>query len=276
MGTSPHSPAPTFLLRWDQSTCDRAQMARFLTANPDKANAWVAAQNHDPSLRWSGGTSLTASQIPAYLNELTPIRLLADTRVTNNGYVNGAPTPHQSVLQAGTAVLVDQYGVPRARCACGNPLQPPVALSSPVFRDNPWPGYGTTVVVNQSATIVSDFTLINIYNVSTYTRPAGTDGTRDTPTTLNRWVTAADTPSARYFLAAAAGADGRLYAFGGLQQYAPSGPSSIRVTDTVESYDPAETYGARKRPCQPRDAAWRRSVRATATSMSSAAKASPT
>src|SRR5664280_209981 len=136
MGTSPHSPAPTFLLRWDQSTCDRAQMARFLTANPDKANAWVAAQNHDPSLRWSGGTSLTASQIPAYLNELTPIRLLADTRVTNNGYVNGAPTPHQSVLQAGTAVLVDQYGVPRARCACGNPLQPPVALNSPVFRGN--------------------------------------------------------------------------------------------------------------------------------------------
>ena len=97
----------------NQATCDRNQMASFLTSNPDKANAWASAMNTDPTLRWSGGAQLTVSQIPQYLNELTPIRLLADTRVTNNGYVNGRPTPHQSVLQAGTAVFVDvSIGVP--------------------------------------------------------------------------------------------------------------------------------------------------------------------
>ena len=167
----------------NQSSCDRAQMARFLTANPDKANAWAAAQNSDGSLRWTGGTHLSPGQIPQYLSELTPIRLLADTRVTNNGFVNGQPTPHQSVLQAGTAVLVDVYGVPRARCACGNPLEPPIPLTTaPRPVGPPWPGYpGNVVVVNQSTIVINNFTLINIINGTPFTRPAGSDGTKDTP-----------------------------------------------------------------------------------------------
>jgi len=158
----------------NQATCDRNQMANFLTANPDKAIAWAAAMNTDPSLRWSGGTQLTASQIPQYLNELTPIRLLADTRVTNNGYVNGHPTPHQSVLQAGTAVFVDQYGVPRARCACGNPLQRSIPLTSSSKNvGTPWSGYGHAVVINQSTTIINNYTLINITNGTPFTQPSG-------------------------------------------------------------------------------------------------------
>jgi hypothetical protein len=38
--------------------------------------------------------------------------LQRDTRVTNHGFRNGRATPTQSILQAGTAVLVDEYGVP--------------------------------------------------------------------------------------------------------------------------------------------------------------------
>lgn len=40
--------------------------------------------------------------------------------------MKGKATPRQDVLQKGTAVLVDPYGVPRARCFCGNPLLPPL------------------------------------------------------------------------------------------------------------------------------------------------------
>jgi len=158
----------------DQASCDRDQMAAFLMSNPDKAAAWVAAMNTDPSLRWSGGTQLTTIQIPQYLNELTPIRLLADTRVTNNGYVDGRPTPFQSVLQAGTAVFVDQYGVPRVRCACGNPLLRSVPLTSTTINvGTPWPGYGYSVVITQSTTIINNYTIINIINGTPYGQPSG-------------------------------------------------------------------------------------------------------
>jgi len=34
--------------------------------------------------------------------------------------------PFQSILAAGTAVLVDKYGRPVVRCKCGNPLLPPI------------------------------------------------------------------------------------------------------------------------------------------------------
>ncbi|PZT71125.1 hypothetical protein DN402_02310 [Streptomyces sp. SW4] len=48
--------------------------------------------------------------------------LRADTRVTGHGLRGGRPVGGQAVLQAGTAVLVDDRGVPRVRCAGGNPL----------------------------------------------------------------------------------------------------------------------------------------------------------
>ena len=62
--------------------------------------------------RWRGGQQLRITDIRSYVSELTPLVLLVDTRVTNHGFRKGRPTPHQSVLQAGTAVLVDRVGVP--------------------------------------------------------------------------------------------------------------------------------------------------------------------
>ncbi len=156
--------------------CDAGQMAGFLAANPSKAAAWAQALNSDTTLRWSGGTSVSAAQIPSYLAQLTPVILRADTRVTNNGFVNGQPTPHQSVLQTGTAVLVDTYGVPRARCACGNPLSPPYAVPGGVtYAGTPWPAYSptTVVVVNPSPVVINTFVLVNINNGTTFNQPVG-------------------------------------------------------------------------------------------------------
>jgi serine/threonine protein kinase len=132
----------------NQSTCNRAQMITYLRQSPAKAQAWVAALNSDPTLAWSGGTKLTVAQIPDYINELTPVLLRLDTRVTNNGYRDGHPTPFQAVLQAGTAVLIDKLGVPRSRCACGNPLLEPKDLTkTSQYSGAAWPGFKATTIV---------------------------------------------------------------------------------------------------------------------------------
>lgn len=95
---------------------DKEGQLRFFEQNPDKAEAFCAALNADPTFRWSGGNKIKPSQLRAYFDELTPLLLTQDTRVTNHGYRNGKPVPRQSVLQKGQLVLVDRYGVPRVRC----------------------------------------------------------------------------------------------------------------------------------------------------------------
>lgn len=80
--------------------CDVAELSDFLTSHTDRGHAWAAAEGID-----IGG-------IPEYLSTLTPVVLRVDTRVTNHGFVDGAGTGFQSVLQAGSAVLVDDRGVP--------------------------------------------------------------------------------------------------------------------------------------------------------------------
>ena len=48
----------------------------------------------------------------------------------------------------GHAVLVDRWGVPRAKCSCGNPLSPPVPLTTPPVYVGPrWPTFDPTVII---------------------------------------------------------------------------------------------------------------------------------
>ena len=148
----------------NQSSCDKQQLIDFLAANADKAQAWADVQ------------SIAVSDIAGYINALTPVQLRSDTRVTNHGFSNGHATEHQDVLQAGTAVLVDQYGVPRARCACGNPLLPPRAVSvTPAYQGTPWTGFnpGNVTVIAPSPTVIKVITLINITNGKLIGRSTG-------------------------------------------------------------------------------------------------------
>ena len=169
----------------DTSRCDPNQMANFLNDNPEKARAWIQAINTDPTFRWSGGDSLSVEDVPAYLGELTPITLVADTRVTNNGYRDGLPTPRQAVLQAGTSVLVDTYGVPRAKCNCGNPLAPPIAQTATVtYTGNQWEDFQpeTTVVVQPSPKPLPVIKLVDLFTGELIDRPVGTTGVADVAT----------------------------------------------------------------------------------------------
>ncbi|QQM46551.1 hypothetical protein JEQ17_07570 [Streptomyces liliifuscus] len=152
-------------------SCDVDRQIRFLTADQVKARAFAQA------------AGIAQAGIPDYLRGLTSVVLRADTRVTNHGFRDGRATEYQAVLQAGTAVLVDNRGVPRVRCACGNPLKPPVALQgSPGHHGRPWSGYEPTqvVVVTPAPRVIVNITIINIQNNTWIERRIGDhDGDED-------------------------------------------------------------------------------------------------
>jgi hypothetical protein len=161
------------------ATCDPNLMIDFLEKNPDKAKAWVDALNTDANLGWKSG-ALKTTDIREYVKTLTPVALAADTRVTNYGFDNGRATPRQAVLQAGTAVLVDNQGVPRTKCACGNPLTKPVATTA-TYTGPAWSGWnpGYVNVVTPSSTVIVVFVLTNLEGPGQIERPTGTYGTDD-------------------------------------------------------------------------------------------------
>lgn len=166
----------------DNAECDKAGQLSFLQQHPEKAAAFVEALNGDPTLLWAGGDALTVAQLPEYFAELTPLTLTRDTRVTNHGYRDGRPTSRQVVLQAGTAVLVDTYGVPRSRCLCGNPLTAPQPVQvTPVYTGDRWPEFNPEVIVvmNQATIVIQTFVVIDIVGGQQFIRPAGSDGSAD-------------------------------------------------------------------------------------------------
>jgi hypothetical protein len=153
----------------DYGACDPEKMIAFLDDNPSKRAAWAAVQGIAPE------------EVPSFIRSLTPVILRTDTWVLNHGYRNGRATPRPAILQAGTAVLVDRYGVPRVKCYCGNPLLPPVRYSgTPRYRGARWPGFDprTVVIIQQNVTVINEFTLVDPYGRG-FTRPAGSNGTDD-------------------------------------------------------------------------------------------------
>ncbi len=156
------------------SSCDKVQLVNFLQQNPAKEAAWTTT------------LGIQVTQLQQYVSGLTDVILRTDTRVTNHGYVNGVADPIQSVLQAGTAVLVDEYGRPVVKCYCGNPLTPPVLYSSPVYTGPFWVDFSTTqiTIIQQSTTIINQFTLYDPSTGMDFTRsPRGPDGRYFTPGT---------------------------------------------------------------------------------------------
>jgi hypothetical protein len=133
--------------------CDKEELISFLENNTDKRAAFVGV--------------LDISDVGQYIESLTPVILTGDARVTNHGFENGRATPFQSVLQAGTAVLVDDRGVPRVRCACGNPLAPAaLATSKPNYTGDSWPGFdpGRIIVIQPTPAPITQLNIINISN----------------------------------------------------------------------------------------------------------------
>ncbi|MFI9586732.1 DUF6777 domain-containing protein [Streptomyces sp. NPDC052236] len=155
------------------SSCGVEKQISSLTAEPVKARVFASVQG------------IEVAAVPGYLRSLTPVQLRLDTRVTNHGYRNGAPTRYQAVLQAGTAVLVDGGGEPRVRCACGNPLLPPVAVKgTPRRTGDSWPGYrsANAVLVTPAPAVVEEFILFDRDSGDWFARHRGDTGADDRKT----------------------------------------------------------------------------------------------
>ncbi|MFF7522915.1 DUF6777 domain-containing protein [Streptomyces pseudovenezuelae] len=152
------------------SSCDVEKQVKALQADQAKNKVFASVAGVPPS------------GVPAFLRSLTPVQLRMDTRVTNHGYRDGAATSYQAVLQAGTAVLVDDRGVPRTRCACGNPLTPPIAQqTTPKRTGDTWASYrpSNVVVVAPSTTVINIFVIYDPDHHDWIARHRGDTGGKD-------------------------------------------------------------------------------------------------
>lgn len=155
------------------ASCDVDRQTGYLTEDQTKARAFASAAGIEPG------------DLPEYLRGLTPLQLRADIRVTSHGYRSGAATAYQAVLQAGTAVLVDDRGMPRVRCASGNPLGPPVATKgTPESKGKAWRAYrpGEALAVVPAGRAMDGMVVHDPRTGQWFERPVGTRGDSDSPT----------------------------------------------------------------------------------------------
>ncbi|MFI2204260.1 DUF6777 domain-containing protein [Streptomyces sp. NPDC020192] len=164
--------------------CDVERQLGYLTADRDRGEAFAGA----------AGISVTA--LPGYLRGLTPVVLRADTRVTGHAYRAGRAAAYQAVLQAGTAILVDDRGVPRVRCACGNPLRPPAPGGGLGARGTAWSGYrpSQVIAVTPAPRAITSITLVNVRTRTWIERRIGHDVRHDHVVPAPAWATVLPEP----------------------------------------------------------------------------------
>ncbi|MFC6080259.1 DUF6777 domain-containing protein [Sphaerisporangium aureirubrum] len=214
--------------------CDVGKLVAYLTDPRHVAQAQTWARVH----------RIQPGQIRSYLGRLTPVRLRMDVRVTNYDYKDGEATPYQAVLQAGTAVLVDDRGVPRVKCNCGNPLAEPQGAASASdnvrkYARNPeaaWSSFTPRRVATITAgKKVKRFTLIDLDDGKLYQRKVGFTGKKDTP------VRATDSTCASLRQSTSCGGPG--------PQVTPEDEAALeatvrQITSAVENGDCAPLYDA--------------------------------
>ncbi|MCP9210003.1 DUF6777 domain-containing protein [Streptomyces sp. NEAU-Y11] len=125
----------------DRQSCDRGELIRGLQADPKKAATWSRLQHLG-----------SADAIPDYVGRLTGAVLRSDTYAKVYGSRAGAK-PSSAVLQAGTAVFVNQRGVPVVKCNCGSPVRmaAPPQDARPTFTGPEWTGFSKSTVTEIQA-----------------------------------------------------------------------------------------------------------------------------
>jgi hypothetical protein len=152
------------------ASCDRRALVTALQGRPDRAAAFALVEGISPG------------DIGSFVDGLTPVVLRGDTRVTDHGFITDHPSILQSVLESGSAVMVDHYGSPRVRCLSGDPLTPPVRITiTPTYLGTRWPGFvsaGVTVVTAAAQPLTS-LVLTDTATGQRFRRPVATDGQAD-------------------------------------------------------------------------------------------------
>ncbi|HEX6872154.1 MAG TPA: DUF6777 domain-containing protein [Micromonosporaceae bacterium] len=151
-------------------SCHTGAMVDYLRAHPEVAIAWAAVAR------------IAAADIAAFMDDLTPAVLRSDTYVVSHQRAGDRVTGVPTVLQAGTAVLVDRFGSPVVRCLSGNPLTRPTRRPTG-FAGQPWPHFSATAitVITPASGPVDRFTMVNLDTGDALDRPRGSDGDRDRP-----------------------------------------------------------------------------------------------
>lgn len=150
------------------SGCNRAQLVSVLGGNPALATAWATP------------LGIGAPAVSGYVAGLTPVRLRADTRLTAHRNSGGRAQPYAATLEAGTAVLVDDRGLPRVRCADGAPLTGAQPLADPVHGRG-WGGFdpANVIEIRPAAFKIVEFGLVDTAGEQPFRRPVGTTGDED-------------------------------------------------------------------------------------------------
>lgn len=152
------------------SACNAAAVANYLDTHVDEGRAWSHAIGIEPQ------------QIPAYLNTLTPVIVNIDTWVTAHRFSTSGGIPFQTVLQAGTPVMIDAVGVPRLHCKSGSPLIPPANTNLAKLDDvrgTAWPDYAPQKVVaiayaaSSAESPVSEFSILDLGSAEQIARKVG-------------------------------------------------------------------------------------------------------
>jgi hypothetical protein len=140
--------------------CDRDRLVSFLEQNPAKAAAWRSVTRID--------------DLRSYILGLSPVFLTQDTSLTNHGFEDGAATAFPAVLQTGTAVLVDNRGLPRVRCDSGSPLSEPRGeLTDDDLQGTGWQNLDVESIVEvlPSQEAVTDLKVIPVANDGEWAPP---------------------------------------------------------------------------------------------------------
>jgi hypothetical protein len=136
----------------DKPSCDSQTLIANLDADRAKATAWATA------------IGLESKDIPSYVMSLTPVVLRSDTAVTSYGYADNRFFGYPAVLQAGTAVFVNSYGEPKAKCFSGNPLTQPKSMPQANYVGTAWQQFTPTSVttIQRAPSVINYYTCADV------------------------------------------------------------------------------------------------------------------
>ncbi|MGV9848049.1 DUF6777 domain-containing protein [Streptomyces sp. NPDC003442] len=168
----------------NRQPCERQGLLHDLDADKKKGAAWSKVQHISPD------------GIPDFVNRLTSVTLRSDTYAKTYGY-RGGVKPVSAVLQAGTAVFVDERGLPVVKCDSGNPVKvsAPPRNAKPTFTGPEWNGFSksTVTVIRPGTKNAKHLVLVGIGKAELLKRPLGDgDGSGDPRDTV---LARADYPS---------------------------------------------------------------------------------
>jgi hypothetical protein len=156
--------------RMGVSPCDGGLLVKQLDGDSGVARAWAVAEGID------------VESVHEFVDRLVPVDVLDDVQVTDWRRVDGRGVAFQAVLERGTTVLVDQFGLPRVRCLSGDPLGLPDKVQrSARFVGEKWERFqpAAVIVIVPAAKALPTLVLLETSSGQPFGRPVGGGGRPD-------------------------------------------------------------------------------------------------